>query len=133
MNKGNEMSVKVMVVDDMFNTRGIIKQLLSESGYNVIGDFEDGVTALDFFKEEKPDLAILDYNLNCAKDGKCYTGVDLMKDMRKYRKDVKVIFISANAESSIIKKAILEGASDFIGKPFNLAEVIERVNKIFKK
>lgn len=127
------MTTKLIIVDDIFNTRGALKTLLSERGYNVIGDFEDGVEALNFFKEEKPDLAILDYNLNCAKDGVAYTGVDLMKDMRKIKPTVKIVFISANAEPAIIKKAIANGASDFIGKPFVLSEVLDRIGKVVSK
>ena len=127
------MTPKVIIVDDIFNTRGALKALLSERGYNVIGDFEDGVEALDFFKEENPDLAILDYNLNSAKNGVAYTGIDLMKDMRTIKPTVKIVFISANAEPAIIKKAIANGASDFIGKPFVLSEVLNRIGKVVSK
>ncbi|HOJ63904.1 MAG TPA: response regulator [Spirochaetota bacterium] len=127
------MAIKTIIVDDIFNTRALLKQLLTENGYMVVGDFEDGLAALDFFYEEKPDLAILDYNLNCTKDGKNYTGIDLMKDIKKIKSDVKVIFISANAEPSIIKNAVLQGASDFIAKPFNLVDLIQRINKVCKK
>ena len=127
------MAIKKIIVDDIFNTRALLKQLLTENGYMVVGDFEDGLAALDFFYEEKPDLAILDYNLNCTKDGKNYTGIDLMKDIKKIKSDVKVIFISANAEPSIIKNAVLQGASDFIAKPFNLVDLIQRINKVCKK
>ncbi|HQB61134.1 MAG TPA: response regulator [Spirochaetota bacterium] len=127
------MAVRVIIVDDIFNTRGALRALLSERGYNVVGDFEDGVEALDFFKGEKPDLAILDYNLNCTKNGCAYTGVDLMKDMRNIKPTIKIVFISANAEPAIIKKAIANGASDFIGKPFVLSEVLDRIGKVISK
>lgn len=127
------MGIRVMIVDDIFNTRALLKQLLTENGYIVIGDFEDGLTSLEFFSEQKPDLAILDYSLNCTKDGKNYTGIDLMKDIKKIRNDVKIIFISANAEPSIIKNAVLQGAADFIVKPFNLEELIKRIDKVCKK
>ena len=127
------MAIKVMIVDDIFNTRALLKQLLNENGYFVSGDFEDGLAALEFFKNEKPDLAILDYNLNCTKDGKNYTGIDLMKDIKKIRSDVKIVFISANSEPSIIKNAVLQGANDFIAKPFNLTELIQRINKVVNK
>ncbi len=127
------MAIKVIIVDDIFNTRALLKQLFIENNYNVVGDFEDGIDALNFFIEEKPDLVILDYNLNCTKDGKNYTGIDLMKDLKKFKSDVKIVFISANAEPSIIKNAVLQGASDFIAKPFNLVEVIERINKVVNK
>lgn len=127
------MATKVMIVDDIFNTRALLKQLFIENGFIVTGDFEDGIDAYKSFKEERPDLVILDYNLNCTKDGKNYTGIDLMKDIKSIRNDVKIVFISANAESSIIKNAILQGASDFICKPFNFVEVIERINKVLNK
>ena len=124
--------VKVIIVDDIFNTRGVLRTFLQDNGFNVIGDFEDGLDALESFRDNKADLAILDYNLNCTKNSESYTGIDLMNDLKKIKPDLKVVFVSANAESSIIKKAIIKGASDFIVKPFNLEDVLNRISKVLK-
>jgi len=123
---------KVVIVDDVLNARSMLKEFLLMMGHEVIGDFSDALKAYDFFieKENDIDLAVLDYNLKSFKNGGEYTGVELLKDIRKINSKIKVIFLSAFAEKAIIKQAILNGASDFIVKPFNGEELNERINKV---
>ncbi|OHD16040.1 MAG: hypothetical protein A2086_15375 [Spirochaetes bacterium GWD1_27_9] len=124
---------KVIIIDDIFNTRAVLKNIMEESGHEVIGDFEDGLVGLEFCKSNMPDIVLLDYNLQAFLNAKPYTGLNFLSDLKNYNKNAKVIFISGNASQEIILSAIKKGAVDFIAKPFNLKDVVERVNKALKK
>jgi DNA-binding NtrC family response regulator len=119
----------VVIVDDMINTRVVLEEYLKGAGHRVIGNFEDAIEAYYCIFEDRPEIVLLDYNLNSYKDGKPYTGLDLLEDIRAFDSKIKVIFISAFADQILIKKAIVKGAIDVIVKPFKATDLIERVNR----
>ncbi|MCK4796309.1 MAG: response regulator [Spirochaetes bacterium] len=122
---------KVIIIDDIFNTRVVLKQFIESAGHKVIANFGDAIEAYDFFNymDSPPDIVLLDYNLKSFKDGKNYTGIDLLSDIKAINREIKVILISAFAEADIIKNAMVNGASDFIVKPFDSEDLINRINK----
>jgi two-component system chemotaxis response regulator CheY len=119
----------LVIVDDLVNSRTIIRNFVEMAGHQVIGEFSNGVDALDFLGDHEADLIVLDYNLNSFKDGKPYTGLDLLEDIKARSRDIRIIFISAFAKPEIIKNAIVKGALDFIVKPFTANDLIQRINK----
>ena len=123
---------KIILVDDILNTRVMLRQFIESSGHDVIADFENGLEAYNYIDtmQELPDLVLLDYNLKTYKDGVSYTGIDLLSDIKAINKEIKIIFISAFAETDIIKQAILKGAADFIVKPFDTEDLINRINAV---
>ena len=125
--------VNVIIVDDILNSRAILRTIASDMELTVLGDFEDGIDAFEFCRENKVDLVLLDYDLHCFIDGKSYTGLNFLENVIKLNKKIKVIFVSANAYPNIILNAIKNGASDFIAKPFNISDVIERIRNVIKK
>lgn len=122
-----------IIVDDILNTRSILKSILIDMGLNVTGDFEDGLEAFEFCKTNDVDLILLDYDLQCFIEGRCYTGLNFLESIMKQNKNIKVIFVSANGYPNIILNAIKNGASDFIAKPFQISNVIERINKVLER
>lgn len=115
---------KVLIVDDEKSMRKNIVDLLGSLKYHII-EAGDGIEAIIRFKEEKPQLVILDINL----PGK--NGLEVLKEMKQIYADVPVIVFTAFGTSERAMKAIKLGAFDYLEKPFELDEFLMIVERAF--
>ncbi|WP_125570505.1 response regulator YycF [Lacticaseibacillus songhuajiangensis] len=113
------MAKKILVVDDEKPISDIVKFNLTKEGYTVVTAF-DGEEALSQFKEESPDLVLLDLML---------PKIDGLEVARQIRKDNDTPIIMLTAKDSEIDKVLgLElGADDYVTKPFSNRELVARV------
>jgi two-component system, chemotaxis family, chemotaxis protein CheY len=111
-----------MVVDDSFYMRTILKNMLSDAGFNVVGEAPDGKTAISLAKESNPDLITLDLILPDN------TGLDVLKSIKQDNPNIKVVIVSAVGQEAIVKEALDQGAEAYIVKPFAEEKVIEIIN-----
>jgi len=112
-----------LIVDDSFYMRTMLKNILTDAGYDVVGEAPNGQTALELAKETKPDLITLDVILPDN------TGLDVLKGIKKEQPDMKVIIVSAVGQEVIVNEALENGALDYIVKPFSEEKVLEAVSK----
>jgi len=116
---------RVLVIDDDPTIARIAKVTLNSKGYNVVlaGDTHAGL--IELFRE-KTDLILLDYMLPDQ------NGLSFLKEIRAHPElaEVPVIMISTTGLSDVVNAAILLGANDFVAKPFNLKDLIERVSRL---
>lgn len=117
------MNKTVLIVDDAAFMRMMIKDILSKNGFNVIGEAEDGMQAVEKYKELTPDLVTMDITMP-EKDG-----IEALKDIKKIDSGATVIMCSAMGQQAMVIDAIQAGAKDFIVKPFQADRVLEAVNK----
>lgn len=105
----------------------IIRVSLTKVGYDV-RSFATGKSFLEAFYKEKPDMALLDLMLP---DG---SGMDILKKLRKdpTNDNVKMIIISAKRMTMDKVEGLDSGADDYIEKPFDILELISRVNARFR-
>jgi two-component system response regulator VicR len=117
--EGILMAKKILVVDDEKPISDIVKFNLTKEGYTVVTAF-DGEEALSQFKEESPDLVLLDLML---------PKIDGLEVARQIRKDNDTPIIMLTAKDSEIDKVLgLElGADDYVTKPFSNRELVARV------
>src|SRR5688500_16138243 len=104
---------KILVVDDSFYMRTMLKNMLLDAGYNVVGEAANGQSALELVKELSPDLVTLDVILPDN------TGLAVLKGIRQENQTVKVIMVSAVGQEVIINEAMELGATAYIVKPFS--------------
>jgi len=116
------MKQKILIVDDSFYMRTILKNMLSDAGYSIVGEASDGVTAINMAKETNPDLVTLDLILPDN------TGLDVLKAIKKDNPRIKVVIVSAVGQEAIVKEALNHGAQSYIVKPFAEDKVIEIIN-----
>jgi two-component system nitrogen regulation response regulator NtrX len=116
------MEYKILVVDDDAIIRETLKILLEDEGYDV-SSVGDGETALEYITRERYDLALLDIRM---------TGIDGIQTLERIRKiahcGIAVLIVSGNLTAEIIEKACELGVSGYIHKPFNIDEVIFKIN-----
>ncbi|MCC9165545.1 response regulator [Pontibacter harenae] len=114
---------RILVVDDSFYMRTMLKNMLTDAGYEVVGEAPNGQTALELAKSTKPDLVTLDVILPDN------TGLDVLKGIKSEQPDMKVIIVSAVGQEVIVNEAIEYGALAYIVKPFSEEKVLEVVSK----
>ena len=110
-------------IEDDEDISYIIKATLEKQGYKV-KSFPDGESFLDSFKNEKPNLILLDMMLPKIQ------GKDLLRYLRNdpNNDDIQIIIVSANKLTIDKIDGLDLGADDYIAKPFDLLELISRVN-----
>lgn len=114
---------KILICDDSILARKQIKDIIATIGTPTIFEASDGESAIELYKENKPDLVFLDIVMP-KKDGNI--AIDEIMD---YDKNAKIIIVSSVGTQSQLKCALEAGATDFIQKPINKEHIIEVVNK----
>lgn len=118
------MSDGILIVDDAAFMRMMIKDVLTKNGFNVIGEAEDGVKAIERYKELQPGLTIMDITMPEM------DGIQAVKEIKKFNPDARIIMCSAMGQQAMVIEAIQAGAKDFIVKPFQADRIIEAVKKV---
>lgn len=120
------MSKRILLVDDAVFMRMKLKDILEKNGYEVVGEAQNGLEAIEKYKSERPDLVTMDITMPEM------DGVTALKSIKAIDPKAKVIMCSAMGQQSMVMDAIQAGAIDFIVKPFDNDRVIESVNKATK-
>ncbi|QJX48305.1 response regulator [Hymenobacter taeanensis] len=115
------MKNRILIVDDSFYMRTMLKNMLTDAGYDVVGEAANGQQALELATQTKPDLITLDVILPDN------TGLDVLKGIRQEQPDVKVVMCSAVGQEVIVNEALESGATAYIVKPFSEEKVLEIV------
>lgn len=115
--------MRVMIVDDAAFMRMTLKNILSQAGYEVVGEAADGIEATARYKELNPDLVTMDITMPNM------DGIAATKEIKKLNPNAKVVMCSAMGQQSMVLEAIQAGAADFIVKPFQPDRVIEAMKK----
>jgi two-component system chemotaxis response regulator CheY len=116
------MKNRILIVDDSFYMRTMLKNMLTDAGYEVVGEAANGQQALEMSAATNPDLITLDVILPDN------TGLDVLKGIRQVNPTVKVVMCSAVGQEVIVNEALESGASAYIVKPFSEEKVLEIVS-----
>lgn len=114
------MSAKVLIVDDSALSRRTLRRILESAGYEIV-EADDGMTALEVYFLEKPNLVLLDLVM------KGMYGIDVLVKLREMDPKALVVIASADIQSSTRKMVDEAGALAFVNKPFVSEQVIAAV------
>lgn len=116
---------KILIVEDELNLNQILQDYLHHFGYQTVSAVT-GAEALSFWKEEKPDLILLDLNLPDM------DGLEIMREIRRI--DTIPIVIVTARDAEIERLIGLElGSDDYISKPFSPREVVARIKAVLRR
>lgn len=118
------MAKNILIADDATFMRLMLKDILIKNGYNIIGEAQNGIDAINKYKELKPDLVTLDITMPEM------DGLTALKYLREDDPNANVIMCSAMGQQAMVIEAIQNGAKDFIVKPFQPDRVVEAIKKI---
>lgn len=105
--------IKIGIVEDEVIIADNICTILEQLGYDVIEPASTYAEGLEMLKNEKPDIILLDVNLNGRKDG-----IDLAWKVKEDF-DIPFIFLTANADPSTVERAKQTDPPAYLVKPFN--------------
>lgn len=120
------MGYTVMLVDDAAFMRMMLKDILSNNGYQIVGEAENGQVAVEKYSDLKPDITIMDITMPEM------DGLQAVKEIRARDPQAKVVMCSAMGQQAMVIEAIQSGAKDFVVKPFQAERVLEAVAKALK-
>ena len=112
---------KILIVEDDIDVHNFIKEVLERENYTVLDSYS-GTEALMILKKEKIDLILLDLMLPGL------TGEEIIKKVQ----NIPIIVISAKVSAEDKVKVLLEGANDYITKPFHKEELLARIKVQFR-
>ncbi len=119
----------VLVVDDDIFMRGMLQSLLEEQGYHV-AEAQDGVEALHYFQQHRPDLVLMDAAMPIM-DG--FTAcAELTKLQKQLAIDTPVIMVTSLDDEQSVDKAFEAGAVEYITKPVHWSVLRHRVHVILQ-
>ena len=116
---------KILVVDDDTNICELLRLYLEKEGY-VVKIVNDGVSAINAFKQENPDLTLLDIMIPKL------DGWQVCREIRKYS-DKPIIMLTAKGETFDKVLGLELGADDYVTKPFDTKEVVARIKAVLRR
>lgn len=115
---------KVLIVDDAAFMRMMLKDILLKNGFEVAGEAQNGIKAVELYKSEKPDVVTMDITMPEM------DGIQAVKEIRAIDASSKIIMCSAMGQQAMVMEAIKSGARDFVVKPFQPERVLESLKKV---
>jgi two-component system chemotaxis response regulator CheY len=114
----------VLVCDDAVFMRTMISDILSQAGFEIVGEAESGLQAVEKYRELKPDLVTMDIVMPDM------GGIEAVREICKADPDAKILMCSAMGQQALVVEAIQAGAKDFVVKPFQPSRVLEAVQRV---
>ena len=117
------MAHTVLIVDDAPIIRMMLRGILIDSGYEIVGEASDGMEAVGMFKEMNPDLVSMDI-LMPEKNG-----IEAIREIIEINPEAKIVVVTGVEQKESLEKALAAGAVDHIFKPFEADQVISVFQK----
>ena len=119
------MTAKILLIDDSALARRTTRQILEAAGYAVV-EAEDGMSALERYFLEKPDVVLLDLVM------KGMMGLDVLDKLHELDPKVRAIVLSADIQDSSREMAAAGGARSFLNKPIDRASLLNAVSGVLE-
>lgn len=120
------MSKRVLIVDDAYFMRNLLKKALKEAGYDVVGEAKNGKEGIKFYFELKPDIVTMDINMPDI------SGVEATKQILSKDPHAKIIAVTGNNDDVIKQEILTAGALEYLQKPFQPAFLWSKIDKMFE-
>ena len=118
------MSKRILYIEDNPENRMLMRRVLMAEGY-IIEEAVDGQTGLQKAAESPPDLILMDMMMPKV------DGYQATQKIRSYQalKDIPIIAMTAKSPQEDNRKAIQAGCNEYLSKPFNLDDILKKVEK----
>ena len=118
------MSRTVLICDDALFMRTMVGDILTQAGFEIIGEAETGVQAVAQYQRLRPDLVTMDIVMPEM------DGIDAVRAITAHDPTARILMCSAMGQQALVVEAIQAGAKDFVVKPFQPARVLEAVQRV---
>ena len=117
----------VVIVDDSGMSRKMLRTILEDAGFAVVGEASDGMEGVLAYKQLSPDVITLDITMPNM------DGTEALRQIKDYDEDAKAVMITAAGQQNKVIEALKIGAEKFITKPFDKDEVVRAVEELVEK
>jgi two-component system chemotaxis response regulator CheY len=121
------MSKRVLIADDAVFMRELLREILTEGGYEVVAEAADGAEAVERFREHSPDVVTLDIVMPKK------SGLDALREILTGDPGACIVMCSALGQEALVMESLEAGARDFIVKPFKPDQVRSVVGRAIQK
>lgn len=123
-----EAKIKVIIVDDIAETRENIRKLLQfEPDIEVVGVARTGAEGIEVTGEQHPDVVLMDVNMPDM------DGITATEKIREKYPATQVVILSVQNDSNYLRKAMIAGAHDFLTKPPDIGELTSAIRRAGEK
>lgn len=117
--------IKITIADDHPVFRSGLRKIIEEDNeIEIIGEAENGEKALGMIQNLKPDIALLDIDMPKM------SGIDVLKEMKKKKIEVKTIFLTVYADEDVFDEAMDNGVSGYILKDSAIMDVTDCIKTV---
>jgi len=120
------LPARLMIVDDTLFMRRMLRDLLSSHGYEVVAEACNGREAVENYRQNLPDLAIMDITMPEM------DGIEAVRAILQEDPQARIVMCSALGQNEPVMEALQAGAWDFVLKPFLPEKVLEVVEKVLQ-
>ena len=113
----------VLIADDSEFMRNLLREILEED-HNIVGEVENGVEAVETYKEHDPDLVMMDIVMPIR------DGIEATDEIKTSNPDANVIMCTSVGQEEKMKEAVRAGADGSITKPFQKPSVMEAIRDV---
>jgi two-component system chemotaxis response regulator CheY len=114
---------EVLIADDSEFMRNLLREILEED-HTIVGEVENGVEAVEVFKEEQPDLVMMDIVMPIR------DGIEATDEIKTDHPGANVIMCTSVGQEEKMKEAVKAGADGYITKPFQKPSVMEAIQDV---
>ncbi len=118
---------RILVADDASFMRMMIREIVEEEGYEVVGEASDGIEAVDMYRELHPDIVTMDIVMPRR------SGIEAVRGIVESEPSACIVMCSALGQESLVSESLEAGARDFIVKPFKPEAVLATLREALEK
>ena len=115
------MATRILIADDSEFMRNLLREILEEE-FEIVGEAENGVEAVDMYDEHDPDIVMMDIVMPIR------NGIEATEEIMETYPGATVIMVTSVGQEEKMKEAIKAGAEGYITKPFQKPNVLEAIN-----
>ena len=120
-------NVRFLVVDDAIFMRTVLKKMLTDANFTVVGEAGNGLQAIEMAQQLQPDIVTLDITMPEM------DGIQAIDRILEVSPNTKIIMCSAMGQHSKVVEEIKKGAKDFIVKPIKKTRVLQEIYNVMNR
>lgn len=118
------MGLRILIVDDALFMRTLLRGILEEEGWEIVGEAADGAEAVLKYFELRPDITTMDVVMPKK------SGIEALAEITLLDSSAKVVMCTAMGQESLVDEARRSGARGYIIKPFEPQKVKGVIRKV---
>ena len=116
--------VRVVIIDDTYDLRELVRLALTRGGMEVVGEAGDGLAGIEVVRLERPDVVLLDLSMPVM------DGLEALPSIRRLVPAAKIIVLSGFGATQMSESALATGADGYLQKGMSLKRIVDYVRGI---